>query len=281
MSIRMSVGRCCCVSGCANHTCWYDIFDGYTVGDDIVEIPLSGLNSASKPYRARPVGGLGGAYTPDTDAVVATGNLLEISKFNPTGQTVFGISKGWGVSSQSDLHTSGYSNRSIFGWTVDSWDRDGDSTNNILFGLRGYYQMSIYIVESGSSFTPYFEITNRVSEVQQYIPMPSMSHPSGLLSKFEIELYDGVDEGVVSGQTGTTASSFEWKVKIDDLIVLESMTGTTRNYEKTLFGTTDWCELPKAFVDVNNSSTAADPTLTLSEWRISIAGDDGCVPSTP
>ena len=281
MSIRMSVGRCCCVSGCANHTCWYDIFDSYTTGDDIVEIPLSGLNSASKPYRARPVGGPGGAYTPDTDAVVTAGDLLEITKFNPTGQTVFGISKGWGVGSQSDLHGGTYSDKSVFGWTIDSWDRDGDTTQNILMGVRGYYQSSIYIVENGSSFTPYFEITRQSNGVQQYIPMPSMSHPSGLIAKFEIELYDGVDEGAIGGVSGATKSSFEWKVKIDDLIVLESMTGATRNYEKTLLGTTDWCGLPASFIDVNNNSTASDPTLTLSEWRISIAGDDGCVPAIP
>jgi hypothetical protein len=125
-----------------------------------------------------------------------------------------------------------------------------------------------------SSYSAALSYTPASGNVFQITLQSITPYPAGIAKKYELHLYDFAFEAVIQG---ARRYSFEFKVLYDSLIVLESMTGTTRNQVRGLIDYIDWCLDPYSMV---NGIVGSSPAgyIDIDEFSFQINGDDSCSP---
>lgn len=208
-------------------------------------------------------------------AIVQSGNLVRFSGPRPSdGQ--FAAVRTWGLTDPDSLIGSTYANRTQFVYDLSSWENGGAAGNGFYLGLIGRNtNFRLLVVDNNvSSYSAFLTYTPASGNVFQ-IPLQSITpYPAGIAKKYELHLYDFTFESVVQG---ARRYSFEFKVLYDSLIVLESMTGTTRNQVRGLIDYIDWCLDPYSMV---NGIVGSSPAgyIDMDEFSFQINGDDSCSP---
>ena len=266
MKTKMSVSRCCC---CSSDTCWYDNFSTWTVGDDLIQTPYKIPADPATPYN--------GFYGNET-AIVQSGNLLRLSGPNSSGQAQF--NRTWGLSNPDSLIGSTYANKTEFNYGINDW------VSNSIIGTSGFYlgfigrnsEFRILIADNNSSaYSPYLNYT-AVGVGFRQVSLPAITpYPSAIAKRYSFQMYDFAFIGTVFG---ARRYSFEFKVLYDSTVVLESLTGTTRNEIKGYIDFIDWCLDPYSAVDaiVNPSPPGY---IELDEFSFYINGNNSCTPTPP
>ncbi len=213
-------------------------------------------------------------------AIVQSGNLLKVSGARPSdGQ--FEIQRTWGLTDPDSLIGSTYANKTQFVYGVNDWDSSKTTgTSGFYAGLYGRNsQFRLLITDNNvSSYSAYLNVTQMglgLRQLQLQAPTP---YPSGIAKKYELHLYDFAFEGTVFG---ARRYSFEFKVLYDSLIVLESMTGTTRNEVRGYIDYIDWCLDPYSLLQPVGVGLTPPGYIELNEFSFQINGDDSCTPTSP
>lgn len=282
MGIRMSIARCCCavVEACTKVYCLFDDFSTYGTGNTVIGEPTTETTQWEEAF-------------PSIGNTVATQNSsgqLEISSSVSGDSDRHGIIRRWGVSGQGDSpdFTSGYANATSLEFDLVSFDWASGFNNPSLSAYIG-------LDPNGSvGFRPTIEFDSTFSNNQTryratflYVGGSALVAQTGFNNSgdtsaiegtYKIEIYDGA---IVSG-----SYKFEWKVWFGGSVVVESLTGATRNYAALTFdcgdGLDNWCALPRVqFYNYIVAGGKEHPTITLDNIKLAVNGDTTCHSGAP
>jgi len=259
-------------------------------GRQIAVFPVSTpLNGFGTYYITSPGGIVTGPFIyVQTKAIVLSGGNLEIT--NATGYppsvnpSTWTISRGWGVDGNQNtlaLIGSTYANSTLNKVVVQNWDNGGKSSSAVVIWQgSGTGLNNLIATDNGSSYSLYWQwrefgsaSTSPPTNNSQLISSPT--YGTGLHKEYEIKLWDAAFEGFKSF-VSANQYSFEWQVSIAGSVVIESITGTTRNYSRMFIGGANWCSFPFMAMIATNGTT-----LEVSEWDVSVNGDKSCLPTPP
>ena len=197
-----------------------------------------------------------------------------------TGLTtdLYGIQRHFGLDNVFDFSTT-YATASFLSVdlvSVSSGDLDvkfGLTVQNLTI-FPNYESAAIHIVKTASNSHD-LDFVRQTTFGPQTVNISTGVTSANIIKNYKIAFYDPS----LSGPPGR--AEFEWKVLFDDVIVLESLTGATRNYSKMVFASTgtNWCEDFVVFLHHNAASMLGTvPGTIWDNLAISVNGNVACIP---
>ena len=265
------------VEGCLFPKCWYDDFSGYAVSStNLLHVPTNpnDPDPSATPYRCNPLTSQGGAFIPSCNLEVITGDLAKLRpRYSDGSSGLLNMRKHFSAGDQSAFLGSTYADRNSMTYEITDWFKDTDPTTVHEITLSSYFENQFKITETNSNvFSGAVVITSADDFLQDNIPF---TLTGGIEQAFTLNFWDGVDEGDYGGATGVTLSSFEWEFQVAGVVVVESLTGETRNHPRMLVGSSNWCSEISAILSCNNNAGA---TYTLDRIEAFTAADASCLP---
>lgn len=163
--------------------------------------------------------------------------MAEIEKYVPD---IFNlpaaIAKKFGVLNPN-VYLSGYANRTTYKTTIDSIATTWQSPV-ITFRIRAGQSDRLKIQQRTSNASFFYYDYNLSTGVSSSVGV-LMGSVSTFPATWEIVLYNPVV--IADWTTGAKQVYFDWEIVLNGTILIESLTGSTRNYNPVLFRLNDFC----------------------------------------
>tara|TARA_R110000803_G_C11898119_1_gene311761 strand:+ start:345 stop:836 length:492 start_codon:yes stop_codon:yes gene_type:complete len=132
---------------------------------------------------------------------------------------------------------SGYANRTTYKTTIDSISTAWFNPQ-IIFRIRAGQTDRLLIQQGNTNASFYYYDYNLTTGVSSSVSV-SMGSVATFPASWEIVLYDPVV--IADASTGQKQVYFDWEIVLNGTIQIESLTGSTRNYNPALFRLFDFC----------------------------------------
>ena len=272
MKTKLSVSRCCCVTVCDKPLCWFDSFNSYTTGDDLVDI-------ANPPYSDTLIA--------DTKAIVSASDTLLISPL-VTNVSNCGIDRGWGVDSDGVDATflQGAANKSVF--SIDLLDLDTTQQGAVLDRPRVLIGPQSIGIQHAIEFLPHvgpFADPDKTDRNFVYhngtsgrrVSIDTLTAPDDLFPvNYKVQIFDGT-------KVSPDSYSFGWEVLFDDVVVASS---TDSGNDDLVISVTDefvagdgWCLDPTFRIKIDPFYDYT--VMEIDNLFVGINGNDSCAPTIP
>lgn len=192
----------------------------------------------------------------------------------------YGIGRHWGVNGTQTTPSflSGYANKSYV--EADLINIGSGNALSMFFGITANafpprFRNNINLKETATGWQTRFLFRRSDTLGIQDVLISTTTTISNLYKTYRLEFYDG---GLDVGSYG-----FDWKVKIDGTVVLESNNGVSQIYSRLSLqpNTLDnaWCNSPvfQFFTDLESSLATIRPT-TWDNLAIVINNNTSCLP---